>query len=99
MSEIELDRLPFNRVVLAGRVYSPAEFMALPLSQRVRHLLKHEVTFLRGETHIRAAVALSALRLASVESRAPSGSRLRTSAAGSSSEPASRGPARGASTK
>jgi hypothetical protein len=99
MSDIALDQLPFDRVALGGRVYSPAEFMALPLSQRVRHLLKHEVTFLRGETHVRAAIALSALRLASGESRAQSGSRLRTSATGSTSAPVSRGPARGASTK
>lgn len=61
------DPLPFDRVVLAGRTYTAEEFLHLPLSQRVRHILKHEVTFLKGDVPIRSAIALGGLRAAATK--------------------------------
>jgi len=60
--------LPFDRVVVGNRGYSAQEFMRLPLSQRVRHILKREVTFYRGQDPVQPTLALSSLREAAVQS-------------------------------
>ena len=60
--------LPFDRVVVGDRGYSAQEFMRLPLSQRVRHILKREVTFYQGKAPVRATLALSSLREAAIQS-------------------------------
>jgi hypothetical protein len=58
--------LPFDRVVLGGRTYSVDEFLAIPLSQRVRHILNAEVTFFRAGSPVKASEALAGLREAMV---------------------------------
>lgn len=62
MTDPARDPLPFDRVVLAGRTYSAEEYLRLPLSQRVRHILKQEATFLCGDVPVPSAVALGGLR-------------------------------------
>jgi hypothetical protein len=57
--------LPFDRVVLGGRTYSVNEFLEIPLSQRVRHILNREVTFLQGRSPVNASAALAGLRAVS----------------------------------
>ena len=61
MSEVDL---PFDRVRVGSEVYSAQEFMSLPLSQRVRHLLKREAMFFLGEAPVRPSLALGGLRAA-----------------------------------
>jgi hypothetical protein len=56
--------LPFDRIVLAGKTYSVDEFLEIPLSQRVRHILNCEVTFLRAGSPVKASHALAGLRAA-----------------------------------
>jgi hypothetical protein len=59
-------RLPFDRVVFLGngqaREFSVQEFLALPMHQRVVHLLSRELAFYRGPTQIDRSTALKQLR-------------------------------------
>jgi hypothetical protein len=57
----------FDRVILAREdgerfVYTPEEFMAMPLHERIRHILGREVEFYLGEEPIDRGIALRALR-------------------------------------
>jgi hypothetical protein len=54
--------LPFDRVVVGETTYSVQEFLQLPLTVRVRHILSREVAFFRGKARIEATRALNGLR-------------------------------------
>jgi hypothetical protein len=61
------DRYPFDRVVIlagtgAQKAYSTEEFLALPLAQRIQHILAREVEFFQGYTRLERAEALKSLR-------------------------------------
>jgi hypothetical protein len=57
--------VPFDRVVINGgglhRELSPAEFMALPLPQRIRSIVAREVEFFRNGTRVDRCLALREL--------------------------------------
>jgi hypothetical protein len=40
------------------------QFLEIPLSQRVRHILNHEAAFFRGQIPVKASEALASLRSA-----------------------------------
>jgi hypothetical protein len=54
--------LSFDSVRVAGKTLSLDEFLELSLPTRVRHLLKEEIVFLRGDVPVLVSVALSELR-------------------------------------
>lgn len=57
--------VPFDRVIVssAGRSHelTLAEFMALPLPQRIRHILARDVSFYEGDRPIERGEALRRL--------------------------------------
>jgi hypothetical protein len=62
-----VDPIAFDRVVIANAhgppiVYSAEEFFALPLHERIEHVLKRDVTFFRGTVEVDRASALRSLR-------------------------------------
>jgi hypothetical protein len=62
-----VDPIPFDRIVIAGSsglptVYSVEQFFALPLHQRIEHVLRRDVTFFRGNVEVDRAIALRSLR-------------------------------------
>lgn len=54
--------LPFDHVLVRGRKHTVDEFLEIPLSQRVKHLLNREVAFFQGDSPVNARFALSQLR-------------------------------------
>ena len=63
--------IAFDRVVMDGPdgvpvVYSLAEFLALPLNERIDRVMKRNVTFFRGNVQIDRADALRSLRTWSI---------------------------------
>lgn len=63
--------LPFDRarVISTGQDLLAAEFLRLPLAQRVRLLLSKDVEFFRGEERILTHDAMAALREQTVPAR------------------------------
>jgi hypothetical protein len=66
-----VDPIAFDRVVIAGphgleSVYSVHQFFALPLHERIEHVLKRDVRFFRGNIEVDRASALRSLRSWSV---------------------------------
>jgi hypothetical protein len=66
-----LHELPFDRVVIGDQTYSVEEFLRLPLTTRVRHILRREATFLQGDTPVEATAALNGLRLVTAAEKTP----------------------------
>jgi hypothetical protein len=60
--------LPFDRVVItldgAERLLESAQFLALPLHVRVRHLLHERLRFMRGDEQVDRRTCLQALAAA-----------------------------------
>ncbi len=58
--------LPFDRVELrdgtAVSTLTPSEYMALPLSQRIRAVIERRVRFFAGRTELAGDAALDAMR-------------------------------------
>ena len=62
-----MDPIAFDRVVIGGphglrSEYTVAEFFALPLHERIEHVLKRDIAFFRGNVEIDLASALRSLR-------------------------------------
>lgn len=62
------ERGTFDRVVIVGAAagtrqsYSAEEFLALPLAQRIQHILAREVEFFQGQIKLERGDALKSLR-------------------------------------
>jgi hypothetical protein len=57
--------MPFDTISLGiGRQLSVAEFLALPLDERVRSILNREIQFFRGDEPVDRALALKSLMAA-----------------------------------
>jgi hypothetical protein len=62
-----VDPVAFDRVVIGGphgvrSEYSVEEFFALPLHERIEHVLKRDIAFFRGSVEVDRASALRSLR-------------------------------------
>ena len=57
---------PFDRVVVAdagtSKNFSPAEFFALPLAQRIQYVVEQKAAFFAGETKVDSKEALAQMR-------------------------------------
>lgn len=66
-----MDPVAFDRIVIVGphslrSEYTVQEFLALPLHERIEHVLKRDVKFFRGNVEIDRASALRSLRASSL---------------------------------
>jgi hypothetical protein len=61
-TNIERGEVAFDRVVVGTVTYSVEEFLRLPLTVRVRHILSGEASFFRGGAPVDAMRALNGLR-------------------------------------
>jgi hypothetical protein len=59
-------RLPFDRIMVqsenGARELSLQEFLRIPLAERIRHILRRNLQFFRGDAVVDSKVAVGALR-------------------------------------